>query len=348
VSIGEVLTAARRQAGLTITQVSQRTRIRETIIRGIERDDFSACGGDFYARGHIRAIARAAGADPDPLIQEYDASHGTPQASAAAGVPGPAAPLRLRERRRTNWGVALLVVLAAVIGLVVYHLVASQPAGRGTAAGRTPAAAHQAGRRHPAAKNTAAPPAARHGSSDVVISLTAVSEPCWADLTTSGGAEIFQGIIDPHLGDLDGTAGSHLAARQPRRGHADGGRQEPRARAGPGHAEPGTRSGNFPVAPARPRAAAPARCGMTIVVDAGALIGLDRDERPRWVRLKAATSAGDVPVTHAGDPGTDMAGRPAPGQVAAGSRRHRRSALSARISGRRCGRGSWALPGNPA
>ena len=91
-SIGDVLTAARRQAGLTITQVSQRTRIRETIIRGIERDDFSACGGDFYARGHIRAIARAVGADPDPLIGEYDSSYGTPQASAAAGVPGPLPP----------------------------------------------------------------------------------------------------------------------------------------------------------------------------------------------------------------------------------------------------------------
>ena len=75
VSIGEALTAARRQAGLTITQVSQRTRIRETIVRGIERDDFSACGGDFYARGHIRAIARATGADPEPLVREYDSSH---------------------------------------------------------------------------------------------------------------------------------------------------------------------------------------------------------------------------------------------------------------------------------
>src|SRR5712691_7812058 len=93
VSIGEALATARSQAGLTITQVSQRTRIRETIIRGIERDDFSACGADFYARGHIRAIARAAGADPEPLVAEYDSSHGTPPASAAAGAPGPAAPL---------------------------------------------------------------------------------------------------------------------------------------------------------------------------------------------------------------------------------------------------------------
>ena len=77
-SIGEVLAAARRQAGLTITQVSQRTRIRETIIRGIEEDDFAACGGDFYARGHIRAIARATGVDGEPLVRQYDSSHRTP------------------------------------------------------------------------------------------------------------------------------------------------------------------------------------------------------------------------------------------------------------------------------
>ena len=191
-SIGEALTVARRQAGLTITQVSERTRIRETIIRGIERDDFSACGGDFYARGHIRAIARTAGVDPEPLIREYDSSQGTPQASTA-GVPWPPAPLRLRERRRPNWSVALLVVLAAVIGLVAYHLVASQPAGSGTAAAGKPVTAHQAAGKHPAAKRTPA----SSSSPDVVIFLTAVSEPCWADLTTSGGATIFQGTIDP-------------------------------------------------------------------------------------------------------------------------------------------------------
>ena len=37
VSIGESLAGARRQAGLTITQVSQQTRIRESIIRDIEQ-----------------------------------------------------------------------------------------------------------------------------------------------------------------------------------------------------------------------------------------------------------------------------------------------------------------------
>ena len=39
---------------------------------------------------------------------------------------------------------------------------------------------------------------------------------------------------------------------------------------------------------------------MTLVLDAGALIALDRNERPMWTRLKALAQAGDVPVTHGG------------------------------------------------
>jgi len=78
VPIGETLAHARRQAGLTVAQVSKRTRIRETIIRNIEQGDFAGCGGDFYARGHIRAIAKAVGADSGPLIEEYDARYREP------------------------------------------------------------------------------------------------------------------------------------------------------------------------------------------------------------------------------------------------------------------------------
>jgi len=81
VSIGETLADARRQAGLTITQVSRETRIRESIIRDIEQDDFSACGGDFYARGHIRSIASVVGIDP-PLTS----SSRPPRSRSASGT----------------------------------------------------------------------------------------------------------------------------------------------------------------------------------------------------------------------------------------------------------------------
>ena len=83
-SVGDALAQARAQAGLTIADVSRQTCIRETIIRGIERGDFSACGGDFYARGHIRSIARVVGLDPEELVREYDAVRGAPSAIKAA------------------------------------------------------------------------------------------------------------------------------------------------------------------------------------------------------------------------------------------------------------------------
>lgn len=39
---------------------------------------------------------------------------------------------------------------------------------------------------------------------------------------------------------------------------------------------------------------------MTFVLDSGALVALERNERPMWVRLKAALVDGEAPVTHGG------------------------------------------------
>jgi transcriptional regulator with XRE-family HTH domain len=90
VGIGGALAEARSEAGMTVDQVSERTRIRATIIRAIERDDYALCGGDFYTRGHIRAIARVVGTDPVPLIEQYDIAHSPPpDEPSPPRAPGP-------------------------------------------------------------------------------------------------------------------------------------------------------------------------------------------------------------------------------------------------------------------
>ncbi len=124
-SIGEDLADARRRAGLTVTQVSQQTRIRESIIRDIEQGDFTACGGDFYARGHIRSIAGAVGTDPAPLISEYDADHGPVGPLRAADVFEPSKPIKIRERRSPSMTMIVVLVLLAIIGYGAYRLVSS-------------------------------------------------------------------------------------------------------------------------------------------------------------------------------------------------------------------------------
>jgi hypothetical protein len=189
VSIGEVLADARGRAGLSVTQVSQQTRIRERVIAGIEGDDYSACGGDFYARGHIRSIAAAVGADPVPLIEQYDAARLTPRAPTEEVTepltalampprrrPEPVTPLgmqqrhppaepvtptgsRPRRRRRRAWAVAVGVAVVAGLGFAGYLLVS--PGGGGAPLARAhPATAYLAGR----ASQAASAPAAATGS----------------------------------------------------------------------------------------------------------------------------------------------------------------------------------------
>jgi hypothetical protein len=72
VTVGESLTQARKKAGLKIDELSERTKIRASVIRSIEADDYEACGGDLYVRGYVRAIAGAIGVDAQGLIREYD------------------------------------------------------------------------------------------------------------------------------------------------------------------------------------------------------------------------------------------------------------------------------------
>jgi hypothetical protein len=49
---------------------------------------------------------------------------------------------------------------------------------------------------------------------------------------------------------------------------------------------------------------------VTLVLDAAALVALDRDERAMWTRLKAAWLAGELPLTHAGVLGQVWRGGP--------------------------------------
>ena len=89
-TVGETLTEARYQAGLSVDELSERTRIRGTVIRSIEKDDYGACGGDLYVRGYVRAIAGAVGIDAQPLIREYDmgrANGSNDRVNGSAGGP---------------------------------------------------------------------------------------------------------------------------------------------------------------------------------------------------------------------------------------------------------------------
>jgi cytoskeleton protein RodZ len=221
VSIGQALSSARLDAGLSIDDISAKTRLRATVIRAIEADDFSLCGGDFYARGHIRTLAGLVGLDPAPLLAEYDATIGPKDDTQATSqlyeteVTGRAI-TRTAQKRSPHWGLAAVgttlvaIIVFATIGLLNHSK-------------KTPAVAAPPG--PVAAVVTSAPPSHSPSPSPVVVPSPPASPPasiateptpssvvaeagvhvvlrittakCWVAATASNGQSLFTGVLAP-------------------------------------------------------------------------------------------------------------------------------------------------------
>ncbi|CUR55719.1 conserved hypothetical protein [metagenome] len=129
--IGPEFLAARTRLGLSVDQLADRTRIRPHVIESIEVDDFVPCGGDFYARGHLRTLARVLGIDVAPLLETYDERY----------ADAPISPRRVFEAELatgsggsiratgggTNWSLLIGVVMVLVLVWSIARLVMNDP-----------------------------------------------------------------------------------------------------------------------------------------------------------------------------------------------------------------------------
>ncbi|MEV4943210.1 helix-turn-helix domain-containing protein [Streptomyces zaomyceticus] len=201
-SIGLALQQARVAAGLTVEEVSASTRVRIPIVHAIEEDDFSRCGGDVYARGHIRTLARAVGLDPAPLIEQYDAEHG------GRPAPTPAAPLfeaeRIRpEPRRPNWTAAMVAAIVAVVGFVGFTMFDGNEATKGTATaegGPAPAPEKATSAAKPKPVKPVAPKPTESAiaavpQDKVTVKLTATEGKSWISAKAANGKLLFDGLL---------------------------------------------------------------------------------------------------------------------------------------------------------
>jgi cytoskeleton protein RodZ len=71
-TLGSMISNARIDARLSIEDLSASTNIRPQLLRDIESNNFSSCGGDTYARGHIRNIAQRLGVDPQIFLTIFE------------------------------------------------------------------------------------------------------------------------------------------------------------------------------------------------------------------------------------------------------------------------------------
>ncbi len=201
-SVGRALKQARIAAGLTVDDVTTATRVRIAIVHAIEADDFAPCGGDVYARGHIRTLAKAVGLDPAALLAQFDAEHGGPPA------PTPAAPLfeaeRIRpERRGPNWTAAMVAAIVVVIGFVGFTFVkggddggneASVAEGAQPSAGRS--ASSSAEPKKPADPKPSDSAIAAAPADKVTVKVSASDGRSWISAKDHNGRLLFDGLLN--------------------------------------------------------------------------------------------------------------------------------------------------------
>jgi cytoskeletal protein RodZ len=131
-TLGEFLQKAREDAGFSIDELAHIINLRPGLIRSMESNDFLPCGGDTYARGHIRNISQITGSNAKELLAMYDADHSVDSRSIHSQlVDNNAAAIR-SENRKLSWkvlvGASLSIVVLIGVAQFAVSAIDSEPA----------------------------------------------------------------------------------------------------------------------------------------------------------------------------------------------------------------------------
>ena len=118
-SLGSLITQARKSAGLSIEDLSASTNIRGSLLREMESDSFSNCGGETYARGHIRNIATKLGVDPLIFIAAFEEEQMQVDRSMQDLLVEKGVMKEPQEARKVSWKVLATISVSSlfVVGL---------------------------------------------------------------------------------------------------------------------------------------------------------------------------------------------------------------------------------------
>jgi cytoskeletal protein RodZ len=114
-STGSELRDRRESAGLSLEQLASLTSIRMGLITEMENNKFVHCGGDTYARGHLKNIAMRLGLEPNHFVEMYNEEHSMDQRAIhdllaennVASIP--------REEKSLSWKIPALVSIVVLI-----------------------------------------------------------------------------------------------------------------------------------------------------------------------------------------------------------------------------------------
>ena len=124
-TLGEVLSSARQASRISIEDLAAATSIRVGLLTEMENNNFAHCGGDVYARGHLRNIAAIIGIDPVKVIDLYDQEHSLSSKSTTEALSENSVTRVPHEKRTISWKAPAAVSLAILLIVGAVQIVIS-------------------------------------------------------------------------------------------------------------------------------------------------------------------------------------------------------------------------------
>ena len=208
-TLGRTIRDAREAARVSLESLSDATSIRMGLLSEMESDNFKHCGGDIYARGHLRNIAAIIGLNPQILIDLYNEEHAIESQRIQDSLVDNNVIQVPREKKSLSWKVPAVTSVAILLVIAVVQIVMSNqspsqvatPSVSATAsASTTPSTTPSA---TPTASVVAAPSATTtHGPVSLVISASRGNS--YIDIIVDGKevekGSIFQGESKTYKG----------------------------------------------------------------------------------------------------------------------------------------------------
>jgi cytoskeletal protein RodZ len=195
-SLGSMISKARKDAGLSIDDLSAATNIRGTLLRDMEANNFSQCGGETYARGHLRNIAIKLSVEPQVFLTAFEDEQMHVDRTMQDLLVENSVMREPKEARKVSWKVLVTISIASLFVAGLAQIIVSNDS-----APDIPVAVEQSATPTASPEATTATevvpteePTVSTGQGVEVI-INAVRAKSWLFVSDSSGRVLFSGQI---------------------------------------------------------------------------------------------------------------------------------------------------------
>jgi cytoskeletal protein RodZ len=122
-TLGQSIGAARKSAGISLDELATKTNIRPSMLREFEDNNFIHAGGDTYARGHLKTIARVLNINAEDLLNLFDEGHAQQQRKIHSQLVENSATIAISERKRLTNKQLMIYAIFAILGLIIVSII---------------------------------------------------------------------------------------------------------------------------------------------------------------------------------------------------------------------------------